>query len=219
MKKQKIIIFIGAPGSGKGTQVEKLQEQLNLLCLAPGEIFRKQIKNKTALGKKVKPFIDKGLLVDDKLVLDLIIDKIKKARKNIILDGFPRTLVQTKELHQFLLNKKDKYQVKIFELKISSKKIIKRITGRMRCEKCGFIYHLKFKPSTKKGICDICNGKLKVRPDSKPTVVKTRIKIYNKLTKPILKFYKINKFYKYYIVDALQSIEMVNKKIKSIIKL
>lgn len=216
MKPKQIIILIGGPGSGKGTQAELLAKKMGIQVLSPGTILRKAIEKKTVIGKKAAPYIKKGILVPDDIVSSLVIKRIAKIRKGIILDGFPRNQVQVKLLGDYLKNQNTKNLV--IEVAIPLRTAIKRISGRLTCNNCGESYHVEYKPPRRKNICDQCGKRLIVRSDSKEKVVKTRWQIYRYETKPIADYYKQNRHYLYRKVDGTKDIETVFESVYNIVK-
>jgi adenylate kinase len=187
--KPTVIILLGAPGSGKGTQSVELSQHLGLPHISTGDLFRESIKNDTDLGKKAKSYLDRGALVPDELVFDILFDRISKpdCTKGYILDGFPRTSAQAHELEDTLRNKANFI---IFNLKVPDEELIRRLSGRLICKKCGRIYQKDTNPPKVEGICDYCGGELYQRSDDKPEVVKERLRVYYDQTKPLEEFYK-----------------------------
>ncbi|MFN3301530.1 MAG: adenylate kinase family protein [Patescibacteria group bacterium] len=179
------IILIGPPASGKGTQAELLAKKLKLPLISTGNFFRWQIKKNTSLGKKIKKIVERGKLVPDQIT-NKIIEKEIKSKKKFILDGYPRNLNQANYL-------KSLTDIDIvFEIWISKKEILKRLTGRRVCS-CGATYHLIYAPPKNDEICDKCGRKLFIREDDKKTNVLKRISIYQKETKPLIDFYRKEK--------------------------
>ncbi|MBT5338813.1 nucleoside monophosphate kinase [Candidatus Falkowbacteria bacterium] len=216
-KKQVIVIFIGPPGSGKGTQAKLLADKFNYTDLSSGKLFREEVQKKTKIGKQIKPFMDKGFLVSDEITTEMMIKKISRLRKPIILDGFPRNLNQSKILDEYLQKHKNKYKIVIVEVKLTEKQVSQRILGRLECA-CGRIFHEQLNLPSNKGICDICGSKLQTRSDAKVSVVKTRMQIYKYETAPILKFYKKEKYYRFYQVEGDKKVNEVFKQLEKIIK-
>ncbi len=183
-----VFIFIGPPGSGKGTQAKKISEFLNYSFISTGDILREEVKKKTKLGNMAKKYMEKGKLVPDDLMLKIIKKNLKK-KKGVILDGFPRTINQAKGLDEILKNKSLKID-NVFYLKVKDEEIIKRLSSRRICPKCQSIYNLITKKPKNDEVCDICNVKLIQRDDDKEEVIIKRLKVYNEETKELLNYYK-----------------------------
>jgi len=181
------LILFGAPGSGKGTQAQVLSEKLHLEKISLGDIFREEVKNNSSLGKEVKQYMEKGLLVPDDLVSRII--EVHVNNKNFILDGYPRNINQVKTLEEILKRKNQAIDWFIY-LEVDDKTIIERLSQRRICKKCGANYHLKNMPPHKSNICDKCGSELIQRKDDFPDVIKKRCEVFLKETKGILKYYK-----------------------------
>ncbi|MCS7249367.1 MAG: adenylate kinase [candidate division WOR-3 bacterium] len=192
----KIILF-GPPGSGKGTQAELLKEKEGFLHFSTGDFFRQEIAKETSLGKKVQYYLEKGLLVPDEIVIEIVENFLKENyNKKIVFDGYPRTLPQAFSLDQFLLQRNEKINF-CFLIELSEEEIIKRLTSRRVCKNCGAIYNLNFKKPKIEGLCDLCNSELIQRDDDKEEVIKERINIYYKDTLPLIDYYeKKNNLYR-----------------------
>jgi adenylate kinase len=186
------IIMLGAPGAGKGTQAKKLSARYSIPHISTGDIFRANIKNGTELGKKAKDYMDKGLLVPDELVLELIMDRFKEADcwEGYVLDGFPRTIPQAEALDA-ALNKIDEKIDCAVEVDAFDSAIIKRMSGRRACPVCGATYHITNIPPKKEGICDNCGSELILRDDDKPETVEKRLAVYHEQTQPLLEYYRV----------------------------
>jgi adenylate kinase len=183
------IIMLGAPGAGKGTQAKMISEKYDIPHISTGDIFRANIKNGTELGKKAKSYMDQGLLVPDELVVDLVVDRVKKddCAKGYILDGFPRTIPQAEALDAALGEEKIDYAL---DIEVPDENIIKRMAGRRACVGCGATYHLVYNPTKTEGICDACGEKLILRDDDKPETVQKRLDVYHEQTQPLIDYYK-----------------------------
>lgn len=179
------LIIIGAPGSGKGTQTSRLKSKFNIPMISTGDIFRKEIKDETELGKKIKKYLDAGKLVPDEVVIEVMKDRISKpdCANGFLLDGFPRTLEQAKALDKIV--KLDA----CINLDVPKEIIVDRLSARRTCKNCGEIYNLiVLKPKNEK-ICDKCGGPLFQRDDDKESVIAERFQIFEKQTEPLLEYY------------------------------
>ena len=187
--KPMVVILLGPPGAGKGTHAVELSKTFKLPHISTGDLFRENINNKTSLGEKAKTYIEKGQLVPDELVLEMLFDRISKndCASGYILDGFPRTLEQAKAFEE----RQDKnIKALTINLDIDDKPLVERITGRIVCKNCGTPFHTKFLPPKKAGVCDNCQGELYQRKDDTEEVVKERLKVYHDQTQPLIAFYK-----------------------------
>ena len=175
------VIFLGAPGAGKGTQAEIICDKLSIPHSSTGDILRKNIKEETELGKLAKSYIDSGKLVPDEVVIGLMKNRLQEddCKKGYLLDGFPRTVVQAQELDKFASIDK------VVNIDIDTALLTARITGRRMCQ-CGASYHISTHSSD---ICDKCGAKLYQRDDDKEETVKNRISVYNQQTKPLIDYY------------------------------
>ncbi len=180
------LIFLGAPGAGKGTQAEKVSEKLGIPTISTGNIIREALKNETEMGLKAKSFIESGKLVPDEVVIGIIKDRLSEddCQKGFILDGFPRTIPQAEAL--------DNMGIKIdrvIDIEVSDEKIAERMSGRRVCPDCGASYHVEYKKPQKEGICNACGAELIIRKDDKPEVVLDRLNVYHEQTEPLKDFY------------------------------
>lgn len=202
------IIMLGAPGAGKGTQAKMIAEKCGIPHISTGDIFRANIKNGTELGAKAKEYMDKGLLVPDELVCDLVVDRIQQAdcEKGYILDGFPRTIPQAEALENALNAIEQKLDYAI-DIDVPDENIINRMSGRRACVGCGATYHIVFNPTKVEGKCDVCGESLILRDDDKPETVKKRLDVYHTQTQPLIDFYTERKVL--VEVDGTQSMDKV----------
>ncbi|KAF3361437.1 adenylate kinase [Chlamydiales bacterium STE3] len=191
LEKPTVLIMLGPPASGKGTQSVKLAKECKLPHISTGDLFRENISKGTSLGSKAKSYIDQGELVPDEVVLDMLFDRLNQpdTHKGFILDGFPRTIAQAEALDQ----KIHRMHVIVLNLKVSDETILKRTAGRLICKNCGYVHNRHFSPCKVEGQCDQCGGELYQRDDDKPEVVSNRLKTYHKQTEPLINYYKNRK--------------------------
>ena len=180
------IIFLGAPGAGKGTQAELVSARLGIPTISTGAIIREAIKSSTDLGQKAKNYIDSGALVPDDVVIGIVKERIAESdcKNGFILDGFPRTVPQAEALDQMGVDLSA-----VVSLEVSDEDIIERMSGRRVCAKCGRSYHAKYKPSKCGEYCE-CGEKLTVRSDDAPDVVRSRLAVYHDSTEPLKAYYE-----------------------------
>jgi adenylate kinase len=182
-------IIFGPPGSGKGTYASRLQSRLGVAVIAMGDIFREILKEDTPLGKNVKGYVEKGLLVPDDIVIDVLKQRLSEVPKDkgFILDGYPRTIAQAEVLEGIV-------EIDVILLQIVPDWIIiERLSSRRICRICGAVYNVRYLKPKVDGICDKCGGPLYQRQDDKPEVIKRRIQVYQEQTSPILQHYKEKK--------------------------
>lgn len=183
------LIFLGGPGSGKGTQAKKLVEKYGLIHISTGDLLRKAMKDGTELGKTARKYVDAGDLVPDDVILGMIKEKLKEIDGGFIFDGFPRTLEQARGLKEILAELGMDIDMAV-NLNVNDDLIIERLSSRRMCKTCGFEYNLKTRPPRKEGICDIDGGELYQRSDDNEETIKNRLSLYHNKTKPIEDFYR-----------------------------
>ena len=185
------LVFLGPPGAGKGTHAKILAEKYQALHLATGDILRKHIQKQTPLGLKAKDVIERGELVSDSLVNEMMLEEIRHLgkKRDFILDGYPRTLGQAQALDRFLENEKTSLDG-VLNFVTSEKMIVDRLSGRRICPQCGKNYHVRNIPPKKEGVCDQCGGALTQRKDDRPETVGHRLEVYHKETSPLIGYYK-----------------------------
>jgi adenylate kinase len=179
-------IIFGPPGSGKGTYASRLKSRLGVHVIATGDIFREKLKEDTTLGRKVKGYVEKGLLVPDDIVIDVLKQNLSQVPREtgFILDGYPRTIEQAKALEKIV-----NIDVVLLQM-VPEWIIIERLSSRRICRNCGAVYNIRFLKPKVDGVCDKCGGPLFQRSDDKPAVIKRRIQVYQEQTSPILQHYK-----------------------------
>lgn len=184
------IILIGSPGSGKGTQARRFIEKYSFVQLSTGDVLRAAIAQKTEIGLLAQGYMDKGKFVPDDVMINLVgAYMAQQVGKSIIFDGFPRTVAQAESLSTMLKNRASKID-KVIYFKINPQVLIKRLTGRRTCSKCGEIYHIQSKPPSQGHICDKCGGSLTQRPDDREEVIGERLAQFEKNTGPTIEYYR-----------------------------
>lgn len=202
------VVFLGPPGSGKGTQARRLVSSFELTHVSTGDVFRDAISKKSPLGQKIQDFVDKGKLVPDELVTEVVMERLKglSAKIGFLLDGYPRTVEQAKSLDGFSEREKIAIDVIIF-FDSEASLLVERLSSRRQCGQCKEVYNLITRPPKVADTCDLCQGKLNQRPDDAEEVVKERLDTYQKKTVPILDYYKDRS--SFHRIDAAQDIERV----------
>lgn len=180
------IIFLGAPGAGKGTQAEIVSDRLGIPTISTGAIIRGAIKDGTEMGLKAKKFIEQGKLLPDDIVIEIVKERLAESdcAGGYILDGFPRTVPQAEAL--------DKMGIaldKVVSLEVSDETIVERMSGRRVCQSCGKTYHTLYNPSSKGEACEVCGSALTIRADDAPDVVRSRLEVYHSTTEPLKEYY------------------------------
>ena len=212
-----LIILLGPPGAGKGTQAERIVRDNNLVYIATGDILRQAVKTETPLGRKARNYMDQGQLVPDELVVEIVKDRLNDfdCLKGALLDGFPRTISQAVFLEQVLPDIKQQVDL-VLSLEVAEEELIERLTGRRVCSDCGATYHLKFKPPQVRNVCDQCGGDLYQRDDDSLETVKERLQVYREQTEPLIAFYTEKELL--CRIDGNQEIDQVYQQIDEAIK-
>jgi adenylate kinase len=211
------LILLGPPGSGKGTQGERLQEDFRLPYYATGDILRAAVKEGTEIGNQAKEFMDRGDLVPDEVIIGVIAERLQQeeAADGFILDGFPRTVPQAEALDSKMKELRREMTAAIL-IDVSEDEVLRRLGGRRTCEQNpGHIYHLEFDPPKQEDVCDIDGGKLLVRDDDKPEVIKNRLAQYKEKTEPLTAYYEERGILNH--VDGSQSPDQVEEAIHGIL--
>ncbi len=184
------LILLGPPGCGKGTQAQRMAEEYRIPQISTGDLFRKAVKERTALGQEAKKYMDQGKLVPDDIVVGMVEERLEEndCKGGFILDGFPRTLEQAKKLDKLL--KKKKLDIdSVVSIEVDDNEVVKRLSGRRTCRKCGSMYHVFFNPPGNEGVCDKCQGELYQRDDDHEDTIRTRLQVYHDQTAPLIKYY------------------------------
>ena len=208
------LVLLGPPGAGKGTQAEKLSKELGIPQISTGDIIRAAIKNETPIGKIAKEAIERGELVSDEMVLEIVKDRLndEDCKDGYILDGFPRTLVQA----EMMQKGSETIDVDfVIDIDVADSEIVGRLSGRRVCPDCGKTYHVTNQPSAKGELCEKCGAELIIRKDDSPEVILNRLSVYHELTEPLREFYK--KENKLYTVNGAESLDKVTARVMDII--
>ncbi|MDD5527857.1 MAG: nucleoside monophosphate kinase [Patescibacteria group bacterium] len=190
--KKQVIIFMGPPGSGKGTQTDMLAERLKIPAISAGELLRLEMKNKTKIGEAIRKGMDRGTLAPDKMVREIMEKRLKKSdtKNGFILDGFPRHYKQTRDLEEILSEfHESEKNVSVFYIYISPAEARRRLGKRRVCIACGRTYHLDINPPKKKGICDNCGHQIERRKDDEPSAVNRRLRNFHRENDPLLDYF------------------------------
>lgn len=209
-----IVILLGAPGAGKGTQSAVLSSRYGLTHLATGDIFRAEIAAKSTLGEKASNYVKAGKLVPDDLVTEMVAGKMDVAAGKYLLDGFPRTLNQAQSLDQTLAKNKAGISSVIY-LNLPQAEAMKRLTSRRICASCGEVYNVLTRPPKTEGACDKCQGKVEQRVDDSEATAAKRLQVFEDLTSPLIAYYKAEQIFNE--VDASKRPEEVTKSVCAVI--
>ena len=212
-----MIVFLGPPGAGKGTQAETISKEKNIPHISSGNLLREAVEAGTETGINARYYIEKGLLVPDQIVVDIIKDRILKndCKAGFVLDGFPRTLSQAKVLDEMLRNLGNTLDI-VFYFSVSKESVVQRLSGRLICGACGANYHKIYVPSSKDGLCDKCGGKLNQRADDKPETILERLRVYHEQTEGLIDYYEKSGILREISSDD-RRVEMITKKISDTI--
>lgn len=185
------IVFLGAPGVGKGTQAERIAARSGFPKISTGDLLRDAVKNKTALGLEAKSYMDQGQLVPDAVVIGMVKEKLEQgvASKGFILDGFPRTVAQAEELGRLLAARHAGLD-RVVNFQVPKDDLVRRMSGRRSCPKCQAVYHVEFSPPKSAEVCDRCGGALIQRSDDNPVTIESRLKVYDEQTAPLIEYYR-----------------------------
>lgn len=191
------IILLGAPGAGKGTQGKNLSEKFRIPQISTGDILRANVRSKTELGLKAKEYMDKGVLVPDDVVVGMVSGRINEddARGGFILDGFPRNIHQAEVLEKTLASLGKKIDA-VIGIEVDRKELVRRLSGRRVCRKCGASFHVIFNPPVNIGMCDKCSSEIYQRDDDKEDTIEARLKVYEQETLPLVEYYSNKGLYR-----------------------
>ena len=212
-----IVVFLGPPGAGKGTQATGQAERLNLRYIATGDELRAAIAAATPLGKKAARFVESGQLVPDNLIIELVGELLAQSAgrfRGVLFDGFPRTIAQAQALDDLLAERDTAIDIVLY-FDASPEVIVARLSGRRVCRACGATYHLDHLPPRRNGICDRCGGELYQREDDKPATVRERLRVYEAQTAELLDYYRRRNLL--VRVDAEESIEAVRAAVEAVL--
>ncbi len=184
-----VLILLGPPGAGKGTQASRLAAERSLPHVSTGDLFRENLSQGTDVGKRAQEFMDAGKLVPDEIVLEMLFDRVARpdCARGYVLDGFPRTLPQAEAL-QARLPADD--EVRAISLEVDDEVVVRRLSGRLTCSKGGHMHHVDFSPPKVAGVCDTCGGELVRRKDDAPEVIQERLAVYREQTAPLIGYYE-----------------------------
>jgi adenylate kinase len=210
------LVLLGPPGSGKGTQGERLQEDFRLPYYATGDILRAAVREGTELGTAAKEYMDRGDLVPDDVIVGMIAERVSRseAGDGFILDGFPRTIAQAEALDAKVEELGRDLSAAIL-IDVSDDEVVRRLGGRRTCVKEGHIFHVEFDPPKNEGICDICGARLEIRDDDKPEVVRHRLEQYHSKTEPVVAHYEAKGLLRR--VDGSLEPDEVNDRIRALL--
>ena len=207
------ILLLGAPGAGKGTQGKEIEEKYNIPVISMGDMLREMIKTDKELSEKVVPYMQSGSLVPDVVVGEILKKRLKRSdcENGFVLDGYPRNEDQARLLDSIGVELQ-----RVIEIRVSDEEILKRLSGRRVCGKCGEIYHIANKKPKIEGLCDVCGGDLKIRKDDQDETIKKRLEVFHNQTEPLERYYKDKGIF--FVVDGEKDLKAVSKILFSLIE-
>ncbi|MEG1930172.1 MAG: adenylate kinase [Anaerovorax sp.] len=210
------IVLLGPPGAGKGTQATKIAEKYNIPHISTGDIFRKNVKEETPLGRKAKEYMNKGQLVPDDLTIELVESRLTEddCKNGFLLDGFPRNVYQAQTFDKYLEDKSLDLS-KVLNIEVEKEELLTRLIGRRVCRNCGATYHILNMPTEKEGVCDLCGGEIYQRSDDTATTVERRIEVYLDQTSPLVEYFEKKKVLSH--IDGAAGLENVFNQIVSVL--
>jgi adenylate kinase len=205
------LVLVGPPGAGKGTQAEFISESFGIPKISTGDIFRGNVSGGSDLGKLAKKYMDAGDLVPDEVTNAMVHDRLARddAKDGFLLDGFPRNVAQAKVLDGMLDDLGTSLSV-VLELDVQQDEVVRRLSGRRSCKKCGHVWHMEFDPPSQPGICDRCGGELYHRDDDEPATVRHRLEVYSAQTAPLVQYYSSRN--QLVAIDAFGTVEDVTER-------
>jgi adenylate kinase len=185
------IVLVGPPGAGKGTQAQYIASQLNIPHVSTGDIFRSNVSGGTELGRLARAYMDRGDLVPDEVTVAMVRDRLSEgdATDGFLLDGFPRNVPQAETLKKMLAEEWDTKLTVVLELVVDTDEVVRRLSGRRTCHRCGRVWHMIYDPPAKPGVCDDCSGELFQRDDDSEDTIRHRLEVYEQQTSPLVAFY------------------------------
>src|SRR3990170_388398 len=212
----KNIILLGPPGAGKGTQGKTLSERFNIPQISTGDILRENFRNKTPLGLEAKGYMDRGVLVPNGIVVGMVVERINQddCSTGVILDGFPRNIAQAEALDATLNKMGKKIDVAV-GIGVEKKELVRRLSGRRVCRKCGANYHVIYSPPMNIGVCDKCGSEIYQRDDDKEETIEARLKVYEEETFPLIEYYTKKGLYS--AVDGIGGMDQITETIVGIL--
>lgn len=207
------LVLLGAPGAGKGTQADRIRDKYNIPTFSTGNILREAIKNETEVGLVAKAYIDDGNLVPDETVMAVIKERMDEpdAANGFILDGVPRTVAQAEALEKLGVDID-----LVIDIEVQDADVVRRLSGRRVCEKCGSPYHTIYNPSKLPDVCDRCGGRLIIRNDDEPETILSRLQVYHEQTEPLVEFYKSRN--KLAVVQGAEDLEETSKRVDKVLE-
>ena len=184
------VVLVGPPGAGKGTQAQFLASHLSIPKISTGDIFRDNVSHGTALGRRAQAYMERGDLVPDEVTIAMVTDRLADddAQAGFLLDGFPRNVPQAETLKKMLMSWDTRLDV-VLELVVDDDEVVRRLSGRRTCRRCGRVWHLTFDPPVVAGVCDDCGGELFQRDDDREETIRHRLEVYQQQTSPLVSFY------------------------------
>jgi adenylate kinase len=184
------VVLVGPPGAGKGTQAQFIASHLSIPKISTGDIFRANVSGGTELGRRAQAYMERGDLVPDEITIAMVTDRLQEddAQAGFLLDGFPRNVPQAETLKKLLAGWDTRLDV-VLELVVDDDEVVRRLSGRRTCRRCGRVWHVNFDPPARPGICDVCGGELFQRDDDREETIRHRLEVYQQQTAPLVSYY------------------------------